>query len=280
MKERRFTSQPPTQEQHREGHWGYEELKQHIIDAYAEGRAISFEQLPTSIDISRMATKTMECVRRMNEDPEHREHGALIVYDPRSKRLAMHRDDQIIVGDETSILPTGGVIIDPSTGEASQIAGFIHTHPKPTGFSGNDIASLLTDAKLVPEHKQSYGQLFLLGDTTGAITALVASAETERNIDPADIRQRFSDLFFANINAQIQQMQAERNRGSHNLQQRFSDLFFPGKKPQMKRPTEVSMPAAEQDTIAQLAEEYKLGYYRGDSSGILRRFRVKKTGQE
>ncbi len=260
MKEPGFTPQRPTQEQHREGHWSYEELKRRIVDTYTdgEGNLIPFSELPKSVDIGIMGTKTLECVRRMNEDPEHREHGMSIVYDPGNRRLLIQKDDKITVGEKREIA-NKQTLFRTGTGEISALAGHIHTHPTMDPFSFKDILSLLFGIKIRIRDTKIYQPMHLsiLGNVDGSLSLLFAGRES---IGRGDISEEL-------IKAKYYELVKKR-------------LETIPKKQKMGLAADYAIIDASHVAIAQLAEEFGLGYYRGNESGILRRFRVKKPAQE
>jgi hypothetical protein len=248
----------PLAEQERENHWSYDVLKQQILNAYptGEGRVVEFDELPNTINLGKLGEKTITCVQRMLGGVPHREFGADITYDPGKQRLLVTRDDQLIMGTEKSIFSSERVYTRATDHgiQQTELAGFIHTHPSANPFSVQDVYPLLSGYTLTNSDgkRRIYLQILTLGDAEKNLSALIASNETTRIMNNATVYAEFM----------------------HRWNGLFKDEMDYLKRTRTEKLTEADKVIVGRSVIKKIAEEYKIGYYYGDSSGILQRSRI------
>lgn len=87
-----------------DGHWAYDRFKAVLIAAFDPERfqrgIVSFEQLPTGVDIGKFGDKARECVMATSQDGKERGFG--IEFVPADKKLVI--DKQIMTGGEHEVL--------------------------------------------------------------------------------------------------------------------------------------------------------------------------------
>ena len=267
--------------------WDCETLKRFLAASCLEDKpgVVEFEKLPRQIDLGYYAQRANTLRELTDNDPEHRERGVKIIWDPNRNRLMSSRDTHIIKGEESGVtIPKDNFQallikalkafkLKPNTDLnslspeiRSQVTEYIrksgvtlpigdlHSHPTAGPFSEADVASFLT----MPREKIS------IVTSLDGIRAMIATRTTKKR-NPRTSQETDQ------ITSELKKKWEDRVRNSlraRSQQDNKPDLIQGSKFETKKWQFEA--------LFALLAQEEGFGYYKGDHSGVVRRLVPKR----